>query len=190
MCLMHNLQPLLYTRLGRRDNLSHAWHKNLGTSTRERVKACSDKSLEGRLSIKTANFGYMCHLRSTKGVETQSRIAMFKLAEELLIELNAQLGMHTTLQQQLVSAKLIEAVNLCAILVYGGYKVLISLVWLAVKVTEQTARGADISCVDITVYLPSNNIRVRHTIAPQNISLLGKLLKWSGAIEQPRLLLA
>jgi hypothetical protein len=87
---------------------------------------------------------------------------MFKLAEELLVELYAQLWVHSTLQQQLISTQLIESVNLTTILVYSGYKVLLCLVWLAVEVTEEAARGADIGRIDIAIYLPSDNTRIGH----------------------------
>jgi hypothetical protein len=87
---------------------------------------------------------------------------MFKLAEQLLVELYAQLRVHSTLQQQLISTQLIEAVNLTTILVYSGYKVLLCLVRLAVEVTEEAARGADIGRIDIAIYLPSDNTRIWH----------------------------
>ena len=99
-------------------------------------------------------------------MEAQCRVAVLELAKECLVELNAQLGVHTTLQQQLVTTKLIEAVNLSAVLVNGGYKVLICLVRLAVEVTEQTARGTDISGIYIAVNLPSDNVGVGHRVAP------------------------
>ena len=87
---------------------------------------------------------------------------MFKLAEQLLVELYTQLRVHSTLQQQLITTQFIESVNLAAILIYSSYKVLLGLVRLAVEVTEEAARCADIGRIDIAVYLPSDNTRIGH----------------------------
>ena len=119
----------------------------------------------------------MCHLWSSEGVQSQTRIARFKLAEQILIELYTQLWVHTSLQKQLVSAKLKEASNLLVILLKGCDIVLLGLVRLAVEVTEQTTRCADICCIYITVYLPSDNIGVRHIVTAKSICRLSKSLK-------------
>jgi hypothetical protein len=63
-------------------------------------------------------------------------------------------------------------------------------VWLAVEVAEQTARGADISRIDISVNLPSDNIGVRHKFSAQRICRLREHLKWSIVIEIARLVIA
>ena len=130
----------------------------------------------------------MGNLRCSQRVKAQGWIEVFKGTEELLVELNAQFWMHTTLQQQLIATKFIEAVNLLAILLDSGYKVLIGLVRFAVEVTKQTARGADIGSIDIAVNLPSDNTRIWHHLLAQQIGLHSKLLKRCGAIERPRLL--
>ena len=58
----------------------------------------------------------------------------------------------------------------------------------AVKIAEQTTRCADISCIDIAVNLPSDNIRVGNNTPPELISLLGKFGKRSFGIEHTSLL--
>ena len=139
------------------------------------------------MSIKTANLCDMGYLRRTQCVEAQGRIETLKFTKQLFIELDAQFWMHSALQQQLIAAKFIEAVNLLAVLLDSGYKVFLGLVRFAVEVAEEAARGADIGGIDIAVNLPGDNARIGHHLLAQHIGLQSNLLERCGAIEHPRL---
>ena len=130
----------------------------------------------------------MGHLRRSQSVQSHLRIALFQLSEQLLIELYAQIWVHTALQQKLVASELQHSLNLGAILLHRGYKVSLLLVRLAVKVTEQTSRRTYICDIYVTVNLPRYDALICHLLAAQQVGLVSKFPKRSLLVEAQGLL--
>ena len=120
----------------------------------------------------------MCHLGCTKGVQTKRRVTLFEGAEQLLVVLDAECGVHTALQKELVATEGEHLVGLAEVLLERGYVVAVGLVGLAVEVAEATPRNTDICGIYVAVYLPGHNLGVGNLCGTQRIGLLRQLVQW------------
>ncbi len=134
----------------------------------------------------------MRNLGRAECMQPECGVAPFQFAKEILVKLNAQLRVKSSLYQQLVATQSQRLVDLLAILFDGGYECTLLLVRLAVDVAELATRNADVRYVYVAVDLPRYDRRVVDRLAAQAVGRLGqfgqrRIVKCIGLVAGQRL---
>ena len=108
----------------------------------------------------------------------------FQVAEQLFVEVDAELRMQPALQQQLVAAQRKRLCDLFAVLLARGDEGALRIVGLAVEIAELAARDADVGDIDVAVDLPRHDRRVGDRRTPYGVGRCGQLLHGRAFVER------
>ena len=108
----------------------------------------------------------------------------FQVAEQLFVEVDAELRMQPALQQQLVAAQRKRLRDLFAVLLARGDEGALRIVGLAVEIAELAARDADVGDIDVAVDLPRPDRRGGDRRTPYGVGRCGQLLHGRAFVER------
>lgn len=101
----HDRQPAVGVGLSGRYGPPHAVIENLGPGSGQRIEAGVHQPAQRRLVVERADAGDVGDLGCAESVQLQRGIKPLELAEQVLVKVDAELGMQSALQQQLVAPR-------------------------------------------------------------------------------------
>src|SRR5215208_4578512 len=120
MSVAHDPEPLVAASLPVAvQQLSNAVDENFGTAARYAVETRCDQPLDDRRNGNLIQPGNVQDFRRRQRVQLEGGIPRLHSPEQILVPRNRQIGVVTTLQQQLVAADGNRLVNLAEDLVEG-----------------------------------------------------------------------
>ena len=162
----HDRQPAVGVGLSGRYGPPHAVIENLGPGSGQRIEAGVHQPAQRRLVVERADAGDVGDLGCAESVQLQRGIKPLELAEQVLVKVDAELGMQSALQQQLVAPQSKRLVDFPHVLVDRRHIGPFPVVRLAVEIAELAARDADVRNIDVAVDLPCDRA-ARHVLLPQ-----------------------
>lgn len=150
----HDRQPAVGVGLSGRYGPPHAVIENLGPGSGQRIEAGVHQPAQRRLVVERADAGDVGDLGRAESVQLQRGIKPLELAEQVLVKVDAELGMQSALQQQLIAPQSKRLVDFPHVLVDRRHIGPFPVVRLAVEIAELAARDADVRNIDVAVDLP------------------------------------
>ena len=184
MGFVHHREPRRHRGLGGRDRAPHVGVEDFGSGARQRIQSGGHEPAQRFERRQTADAGDVGHFGRTERMKPDPGEHPFQVAEQLFVEVDAELRMQPALQQQLVAAQRKRLRDLFAVLLARGDEGALRIVGLAVEIAELAARDADVGDIDVAVDLPRHDRRVGDRRTPYGVGRCGQLLHGRAFVER------
>ena len=146
----HHLQPLRRGALELGDARAHAIDQDLGAAAGQGVEAGRDQAPQHRLERQRLEAAQVQDLLGRQRVQLD-RIARLQVAEQILVPLDAQLGVEPALQEDLDAAGVDGLLDLLAQLLARQHVGVVGVARVAEEGAEAAGGGADVGVVDVAL---------------------------------------